>query len=386
MLQEHIGGMRQYFHRLFSELLKNDHENIYVFFYFMHNEREFVYLHNERWKDNAILLNSQDDVNLHLDKIDLYFCPFGALWPRPVKVPSVVTLPDIQEKYYPDYFSAEDLFNRKLYYDPSTHIADRVIAISNFTKESIIKHHGISGGKIHVAYLCSDEELNTKTPEPVPNELKLPEKFIFFPANRWKHKDHDGLLKALAILRDHNVPGVNCVFTGHEVSGGYLLSEKVREYGLRDRIQVLSYVSSADMRMIYRKAEMLCFPSVFEGFGMPVLEAMTLGCPVICSNTTSLPEVGGSAVLYFDPNNPEDIADKINSLWNNKELREQLIYKGHQQARLFSASDMAQKHLDTFREAFESYNSVHYYYDKFIYDPLYRFKMRYYRKYKYNLT
>jgi len=78
MLQEHIGGMRQYFHRLFSELLKNDHENIYVFFYFMHNEREFVYLHNERWKDNAILLNSQDDVNLHLDKIDLYFCPFGA--------------------------------------------------------------------------------------------------------------------------------------------------------------------------------------------------------------------------------------------------------------------------------------------------------------------
>ena len=119
---------------------------------------------------------------------------------------------------------------------------------------------------------------------------------------------------------------------------------------------------------------------------MPVLEAMTLGCPVICSNTTSLPEVGGSAVLYFDPNNPEDIADKINSLWNNKELREHLIYKGHQQARLFSASDMAQKHLDTFREAFESYNSVHYYYDKFIYDPLYRFKMRYYRKYKYNLT
>src|SRR5262245_11318331 len=92
LLQKTIGGLRQYFHRLFKELLANDLDNSYVFFYFDQNIEEMEQIGNNRWKDGAILLTDQTEVLNYLDKIDLYFCPFGAIWPRPVPLPSVVML------------------------------------------------------------------------------------------------------------------------------------------------------------------------------------------------------------------------------------------------------------------------------------------------------
>ena len=138
-----IGGLKQYFLRLFRELLKNDEQNTYIFFYFSHNMDELSYLNDLHWKENAIELKDQKDVYEYLDKIDLYFCPFGALWPRPMPVPTVVTLVDIQEVFYPEYFTAQDLFNRHFHYKGSTKMADRVITISDFSRETIIKHHKI---------------------------------------------------------------------------------------------------------------------------------------------------------------------------------------------------------------------------------------------------
>ena len=96
LLQKNIGGLRQYFLRLFRELLINDSENSYIFFYFKHNIKELEDLGTEKWKEGSILLNDQDEISRHFDKIDLYFCLFGALWPRPVPKPSVVGLSDIR--------------------------------------------------------------------------------------------------------------------------------------------------------------------------------------------------------------------------------------------------------------------------------------------------
>ena len=373
LLQENIGGMRQYFHRLFRELLSNDHVNSYVFFYFQHNLCELEQLGNDRWKEGAILLESQDGANCHLDKIDLYFCPFGALWPRPIKVPSVVMIHDIQEKYYPQFFTKKVLFDREFYYDPSTHIADQVITISNFTKESIVKHHGVAPDKISVAYHSLNEnymdQLDLTSPE-----FDLPQKFVFYPANRWLHKNHDNLLKALVLLKQSGLI-VDCIFTGHDSSEGYPLKEKVSEYGLQDQIRVFGYLTDQNIQHLYRTATMLCFPSLFEGFGMPILEAMSLGCPVACSNSTSIPEVAGNAALLFDGDDPGDIANAILKLWDDESLRVSLVRRGIAQADKFTTRDTAAKHLSAFNSACQSYNVYKYYYDKYIFDPFFKAKV-----------
>lgn len=379
LLQKEMGGMRQYFHRLFNELLANDSVNEYVFFYFEHNIVELDHLVDSRWKNNAIKLTCQEEVLDHLDKIDLYFCPFGALWPRPVNIPSVITLPDIQEKYLPEFFSSEDLFNRELYYDPSTRMVDRVIAISEFTKESIVRFHKVSSSKITVAHLCVDPNVSVAALSVEKSLLSLPDKYIFYPANRWLHKNHDMLLRALMLLKSEYGIVADCVLTGFDVANGYPLAEKIREYGLDDRVHVVGYLSPADLHRVYEEARLLCFPSLFEGFGMPVLEAMTLGCPVACSNSTSLPEVAGEAALLFDPLKPGDIAEKIRQLWIDDTLRTRLVSMGKVKAEKFSARRMAEIHKETFAAAFGAFSNGKYYYYKYLYDPI--FKRKVYRKY-----
>lgn len=375
-LQENIGGMRQYFHRLFRELLANDNENSYIFFYFEHNVSELEKLGNDRWKEGAVLLHSQDGVKHHLDKIDIYFCPFGGLWPRPIKVPSVVMIPDIQEKFHPEFFSRKILFDREFYFDASTRIADRVITISNFTKNSIVKYHGVSSDKISVAYLSVDESFVDYAPDDESVVSNLPSQYLFYPANRWLHKNHDNLLKALIVLKNKYDLTVDCVFTGHEATGGYPLGEKIKEYGLEAQIHVLGYLSDNQLKYIFKSANLLCFPSLFEGFGIPVLEAMSLGCPVVCASTSSLPEVAGDAALFFNPSDPDDIAIKIRSLWDNTSLRNELIGLGKQQSGKFSIKKTADVHLNAFKSAKSSFNLVKYYYDKCIYDPLFKIKVK----------
>ena len=101
LLRAHIGGLKQYFLTLFNELLQHDAENEYVFFWFAHNEEEPNRLETERWKVNAILLRDQSEIAEYRHRMDLYFCPFGALYPRPLPLPTVVMLADIQEVFYP---------------------------------------------------------------------------------------------------------------------------------------------------------------------------------------------------------------------------------------------------------------------------------------------
>lgn len=374
LLQKNIGGLRQYFHTLFKELLTTDRENSYVFFYFEHNIEEMDHLGTERWKEGAILLKDQSEVMHHLKKIDLYFCPFGAIWPRPVPVPSVVTLVDIQEKYYPEFFTKQDLWNREYHFDASTRTADQVITISEFSKQSIAHHHRIPEHKIHVAYLAADDCFSGGLEEePIP--LPLPERFIFYPANRWLHKNHDRLLRALVILEKEYHLNVDCVLTGFDYETGYPLGKKIDEYGLNGQVKILGYGSKNEIKHIYQKAVMLCFPSLFEGFGLPLVEAMMVGCPVVCSGKTSIPEVVGDAALLFDPLDPSDIAKKIHQIWTSPDLRKTLIRKGKEQAAKFSAANLAARHSEVFTLAVHSYRKRRYLYYNYFYEPLHAVKM-----------
>src|SRR5205814_7929509 len=133
---------------------------------------------------------------------------------------------------------------------------------------------------------------------------------------------------------------VNAVFTGHDVSGGYPLLEKAREYEVAGQIWNAGHVSEADLAWLYWKADMLVFPSLFEGFGMPPLEAMAAGCPVAASRSTALPETFGDAALYFDARSPSEVAAAIERRLGDESLRDELIERGRARVRHFSRGGM----------------------------------------------
>jgi len=380
ILQKNIGGMRQYFLSLFGELLINDSENSYVFFYFKHNIEELNNLGTDKWKDGAILLNNQDEIRWHFNKIDLYFCLFGALWPRPVPKPSVVGLSDIQEKFFPEFFTSQDMWSREMHYRPSTKSTDQVITVSEFSKNSIAKFHRIPRDKIHVAYHAADEFFYSNESKIKEASIPLPERYIFYPANRWLHKNHDNLLKSLAILKKEQKLTVDCVLTGFDYPTGYPLKKNIEEYGLTKQVHDLGYVSLDELKYVYQNAAMLCFPSLFEGFGMPLVEAMACGCPVACANVTSIPEVVGDAALLFDPHDPKDIAQCIIKLLFDENIANRLRKKGLERAMYFTRRKSAAKHLEVFKNAVDSYRKRRYFYYKYIYEPIHKTRMYYKRK------
>lgn len=376
LLMPNMGGMKQYFINLFRELLENHPENKYVFFYFPHNVAELDGLERDRWQQHAILLNDQEEIRQHFNKIDLFFHPFGTLWPRPAPVASVVTLVDIQEVFYPQFFTEFDLYQRAYHFRGSTQMADRVITISHFSKQTIVEHHRLSPQKVTVAHLCADKRFYQVVHSAHPPQARLPgDDFIVYPANHWHHKNHDGLLKALQWLKDEKGLAINAVFTGYDFPNGYPIEQKAAEYGLQDQIYVVGYVTVPELAYLYVKAKLLVFPSLFEGFGIPLVEAMAAGCPVAAANVTSLPEIGGEAALYFDPHDPEDIGRTIERVWCDESLRQQLIERGRQRALDFSPAKLAQIHLAVFNDAVQAFSPLRYAWNYWIYGPYHHWRI-----------
>lgn len=375
LLQPHIGGLKQYFLTLFRELLEKDTENEYIFFWYKHNAGELAELGTDRWKDRAIFLHDQRDVKLHLDKIDLYFCPFSVLSPCPLPIPTVVTLVDIQEVFYPEFFTLEDRYNRDLYFPSSTRMADRVITISEFSKQTLIQYHRLPDHKVIVAHLSACERYSRSAEIARSLAKRVPKDFIFYPANFWKHKNHDHLLQALRMLRDEKNLRLDIVFTGFEQSNGYPLRKKIRDYGLSSQAHILGYVTPEQMAHLFCNARMLIFPSLFEGFGIPLVEAMAAGCPVVAAKATSIPEVAGDAAEFFDPTSVPCIAEAIAKVWSDEALRKRMIGTGKRQALEFSSARTAEAHKLAFTQAAEAFSYKRYLWNNWIYRYYYWVKV-----------
>ncbi len=363
LLQPDTGGAGNYVLTLLRHWPQFAPEHQLVLFTFAHNETMLATLPPES-RQHEHRLQVQEDVSAHLDKIDVYFCPFSSLWPRPLPVPTALTFHDMQERFFPQFFTPAQLAERFYHYDGSLRMADAVLTVSDFTRQSCIDITRIPAGKIRRVYHAPDELPPPRQPEGW--DATDWNTFIFYPANFWEHKNHLNLLRALARLRTEGLM-VRCVITGSLLGRDAAWQSMVAETGTGDLVRHLGRRSRAELSWLFHSARALVFPSLFEGFGIPVIEAMQAGCPVACSGTTGLPETAGRDALYFDPHRVADLAGAIRRIWTEDALRTSLAARGRTRAASFTAERLVRGHVDAFELARRRYRPwKHWYRTRFL--------------------
>src|SRR5437763_9081565 len=286
------GGMRQYVLQLLPGLLRHS-PHTFVLFYAAQGQPSLAAflrrLHPaERNRVRTVPITDQGEIFRHAGAFDMYFCPLNALAPDLLDRPTLATLADVQEQFYPHYFTREQLDARAWLYPHTAHAVTTLLTISEFSKRSICAAFGVPPEKVRVTHLAPNDEL-LDTPAAWPACLpKLPERYVFYPANLYPHKNHPALLRAVRLLYDRG-QRVSAVLTGQPAEPGTDIEAEAKAAGVKGQVLWLRHVPSAALRYLYEHALALCFPSRFEGFGMPLVEAMRCGTPVIATPAARVP-------------------------------------------------------------------------------------------------
>ena len=348
-----MGGTEVHMRNLLENLLKIDSKNDYLVLMNSANKdsvdvsgkanfrkvvvpssKYSLYLRNMPFLNNAPLLRRC----LKPLGMDVVLRPFTAIYPELPGVREVVIIADLLCEERPEYFSLAMRHSRKRMYRNAAVKADGVIATSNFMKQSIVGHYGVRPGKVRVIYEAAGKQYGRRIPlaerKMRLNELGIGFEYVYYPAAAWKHKNHEILFKAMKLLKERG-SRLKLVLSG---LGGNMaeLREKARSAGCAEQVVILPRIEASCLPSLYQGAKLMAFPSLYEGFGLPLAEAIKSGCPVVCANVGSVPEICGKAAQYFDPHSPEDLAEKIWRVAHDERLRRRLIKGGRRQAAKFS--------------------------------------------------
>lgn len=285
-------------------------------------------------------------------KADLYHHPQFDL-PRRVKIPTVVTIHDLKYIFYPDFLDKKSrlkqfYIKKSLKY--SLENATRIISVSNSTLNDLQRFYPLDSSRVKVIPHGVYPPNNTNVTHEKLN-IDFERDFVLFVGTRRPHKNIQGLIQALAILRDKFHLNTNLVVSGKAYSDYTEPEELAARLDLNDRVNFLDFVPDDQLSALYRMAKVVALPSFYEGFGFPLVEAMSYGKPVVGSNVTSMPEVVGDAGLLVDPANPEDIAEKLHNILTDKELAQRLSQKALERTQLFSWTAVARSTLKVYEQA-----------------------------------
>ena len=278
-------------------------------------------------RESIRLLKKQDFDVLHPTYYDPYFL-------KDLKEkPYVLTVHDMIHELYPDFFSPNDMI--KICKNQLIENADSIIAVSESTKNDIIKLSHVDPNKIHVIYHGNPFESTAQTIQEDSsfNSLLLKKPYLLYVGNRMGYKNFIFFINSIAkLLKKDKGLHVYCAgggpFTQFELK---ILSEQ----NLASKVHLVK-TNEHIMQQLYENAQIFVFPSLYEGFGLPILEAFSCGCPAILSNSSSLPEIGADAACYFDPDDPESLIQSIEAVLSDNYYREQIIKKGFERLKLFS--------------------------------------------------
>ena len=274
---------------------------------------------------------------------DVLFSPLGTAAFHEPGLPHVVVAYDFQDLVYPDFFDPDER-RRRIAFRGDLRRADRVVAISEATKAMAVERAHVKAERITVLPPFAGPLRPALDPREVLNRLDALDlfraEFAVYPANFWPHKNHERLLAATQrVVREE--PEFQLVLCGALDENREKLRGAVEARGLEENVRLLPYLDDADTTALLQGAEFLVYPSLFEGFGLPVLEAMALETPVACSDLPALLEVAREAALFFDPEDVEGIAATMLRMEKEEETRYALIQKGFERARRYADIDVA---------------------------------------------
>jgi glycosyltransferase involved in cell wall biosynthesis len=290
---------------------------------------------------------------LLLDRPDLLHVQYTA--PLFCPVPTVVTVHDVSFLERPEYFTKARAMQLRITVARSVKRAARVLTVSEFARESIVRAYNLPPEKIVVtpdAASPSFRAVNRNAAaQKVRERFHLAKPFVLAVGDLQPRKNHIGLIRAFAkLINDQPQLQHDLVLAGKDTWFGSRVREAARESGLEGRIHFTGFVSDDDLLQLYNACECFAFPSFYEGFGIPVLEAMACGRAVICSNSSAIPEVADGAALLFDPSDSEQMVRALADVLMEHELRARMERLGLKRASYFSWRKTAEMTLKVYRE------------------------------------
>jgi glycosyltransferase involved in cell wall biosynthesis len=340
-----VGGTEIYLRRLMAALGSIDRENEYFVFTNLETGADLIPRQsNFHWKPQAVharfrparILWEQTvlPVEAARYRLDVFLNP-GFTAPILAACASVTVFHDLQHKRHPEYFRWFDLPFWKLLLWASAHRSRRLIAVSEATRQDLVRIYHLSPSRIRVV-------LHGVEPEIFALDRTSTEPFVLCVSTLHPHKNLERLIRAYASRkRDWRL-----IIAGMRGFSAGTLDALIAELGVRDSVEMTGWIPREDLLQLYARARAFIYPSTFEGFGMPVLEAMAAGIPVACSDIPPLGEVAGDAALFFDPLNEQAISGAFERIVADAELRAKLEKAGPERARAFTWERAARETLD----------------------------------------
>lgn len=365
-LKSKTGGVETYIYNMVKTILLNDSNNNYFLFVGKNTELIFKDLKFKNLKIITLPINTNNSIlrilaentllNLfciiHHLKLVHHFCNYI---PRIFFTKSVVTIHDLggffyHEKYpeYNDMHNYYKYMKRELAYTLKK--ANQIIAISNFTKSEIMKYYpNTSENKIKVIGQSLDtrKTKNTNTTKTI-QDLDINKPYLLSISVIRPHKNMEFLIKVFNILKQkYNIPHQLVIAGGIQLKTNSFI-EAIKLSPFKDDIKYLGYIENDIMPILYKNADCFIFPSLYEGFGIPLLEAMEYEIPIVSSNAASLPEVGGDGCVYFNPYDISETSEIIYKILSDNNLKINAIKQQKKQLELFNWQKVAKKLLNVF--------------------------------------
>ena len=356
------GGISQYTYNLLKNMLRIDSANTYYLFNynkspyewdnFSGNVKEIILRLPQRYGLGMIWENILVPMALGKYGMDVWFSPDFTI-PRLLRTRSVITIHDlIFENFH-------NIRRNKLAADLSTKVefsvkrCSKIIAVSSFTCGTILERYKVAAGKVNVIPEAADERFQKiHNPEAIRRVLrryKIDSEYILFVGEISERKNIARLLKAFHVLqRKNKTKNRKLVLAGKVTADTQKILQEVDHLGLQSHVLLTGYVPNEDLPFIYNAADLFVFPSLYEGFGIPPLEAMACQVPVVASSATSIPEVVGNGAILFDPYSVEDMAEKIDRVLDVNFDRDSLVQQALDQAKRFTWENAAIKTLALF--------------------------------------
>jgi glycosyltransferase involved in cell wall biosynthesis len=356
----HLTGNEVYVRSLLKNFAALDHESEFVTYFSAEDAREWTAarFHARQVSANPFIrLGVELAMKLHRDRPDLVHVQYTA--PLACPVPVVVSVHDVSFLEHPEYFPKPRALQLRWTVSRTVRIATRILTGSEFSRDSILRAYGDScARKIVVVPNAAASGLRPVSRESaaacVRERSRIETPFIFSVGDLQPRKNHIGLIGAFAeLIRAYPQLPHHLVLAGKDTWFSPRVREAARQSGVADRIRFTGFVSDEDLLHLYNACDLFVFPSFYEGFGLPVLEAMACGRAVACSRTSAMPEVADGAGILFDPASTSEMVRAMADLLRDAELRARMERLGLQRASRFSWRATAQKTLEVYQEVAE---------------------------------